>query len=48
VDARNNFWGASTGPGADPADVVCLAGGSVVASPFLTRPVAVTPIDPRL
>ena len=26
VGARNNFWGAATGPGPDPADLVCNSG----------------------
>jgi hypothetical protein len=37
VVAEGNFWGASTGPGADPADAVCVKGaGSVDAVPFAT------------
>jgi hypothetical protein len=44
VVAEANFWGASTGPGADPADAVCLKGaGSVDASPFATEPFNVKP-----
>jgi len=38
VIARNNFWGASTGPSAvDPADEACVFQGSVVTTPFATR-----------
>jgi parallel beta-helix repeat protein len=38
VDATNNFWGAATGPGADPADRVCLTGGgSATVTPFAAR-----------
>jgi hypothetical protein len=33
-----NFWGASTGPGADPADVVSSAGGPATTTPFSTVP----------
>ena len=37
VIATGNFWGAPTGPGADPADQVCNAVGSTtVTSPFAT------------
>jgi hypothetical protein len=35
--AERNFWGAPTGPGADPADVVCGADSADV-SPVATRP----------
>jgi hypothetical protein len=35
-DARNNFWGAASGPGPDPADGVCY--GLSVTSPFATTP----------
>ena len=39
IDARNNFWGAATGPGADPADNVCNfgAGSSTTTAPFSTK-----------
>ncbi|MBI3783776.1 MAG: right-handed parallel beta-helix repeat-containing protein [Deltaproteobacteria bacterium] len=45
VLATNNFWGASTGPGADPADKVCDsgAGSSTTSTPFLTKPAAPGP-----
>jgi hypothetical protein len=36
TDARNNYWGAPTGPGPKPADGVC--GGLVTTTPFSTRP----------
>ena len=37
--ATNNYWGAVTGPGGDPADYVCnLNNGSTTTTPFaLTR-----------
>jgi len=40
--ATKNFWGAATGPGANPADGVCNsgAGSSTTSTPFLTHPVA--------
>ena len=46
--ATNNYWGASTGPGPNPADAVCNAdGGTTTASPFATRPFIVrVPIRP--
>jgi hypothetical protein len=38
ITATNNFWGASSGPGLDPADVVCDFGSSsTVFSPFATE-----------
>jgi nitrous oxidase accessory protein NosD len=37
VVASGNFWGSTSGPGADPADQACNgAGGSVTTSPFAT------------
>jgi hypothetical protein len=37
LHAANNFWGAATGPGDDPADTVCNSeGSSAVTTPFLT------------
>jgi len=39
VMAKNNFWGAATGPGADPADAVC---GGATVSPFASTPFAIT------
>ena len=46
--AANNYWGAATGPGPDPADGVCNAPGtSTQVTPFSTRPFVVTvPIAP--
>jgi hypothetical protein len=39
VLAANNYWGAATGPGADPADDVCnVAGGTTTVTPFATKP----------
>ena len=39
LPATNNFWGAATGPGPDPADDVCNdPGGSTVTTPFATKP----------
>jgi hypothetical protein len=48
LDATNNYWGASTGPGSDPADGVCnLGGGTSVTTPFATKPFKVkAPIKP--
>ena len=39
IDATNNFWGSSMGPGADPADNTCQTGGSgqIVAAPFAKK-----------
>lgn len=34
VNAANNFFGAATGPGSDPADEVCVVSGSLVYLPF--------------
>lgn len=39
--ARENYWGAPSGPGPDPADAPCDIGGATIAAPFLTRPVKV-------
>jgi parallel beta-helix repeat protein len=43
VNASNNYWGASSGPGADPADLACVLppdhGGLVI------RPVATSEFD---
>ena len=41
VGAGNNFWGAATGPGSEPADIVCDGRGSTTA----TSPVRPTPVD---
>jgi len=39
VMAQNNFWGAATGPGADPADMACdlAAASKTVVEPFATK-----------
>jgi nitrous oxidase accessory protein NosD len=38
VQATKNFWGAPTGPGADPADEACeTAGGQIIHTPFAER-----------
>ena len=44
VDARQNYWGAATGPGPDPADnggpnSGCDLSGSTIVTPFATSPV---------
>jgi parallel beta-helix repeat protein len=46
LDAVNNYWGAVTGPGADPADDVCGSqAGTVTLTPFATKPFNIkTPI----
>jgi parallel beta helix pectate lyase-like protein len=46
--ATNNYWGAATGPGVDPADSICNApGNTTLATPFATRPFTVNaPINP--
>lgn len=47
VDARNNYWGAATGPGDDPADpagtgLLChRTSATVTSSPFATKPFSV-------
>jgi parallel beta-helix repeat protein len=42
IDASNNFWGAASGPGPDPADAVCdEAGSSTTVSPFATQQFAI-------
>lgn len=39
LDATHNFWGAATGPGANPADDACeVAGGQIVHTPFAAKP----------
>jgi hypothetical protein len=42
LDAMNNYWGAATGPGPDPADQAGGAcnpnGGSTTVAPFATKP----------
>jgi hypothetical protein len=48
LNATNNYWGAASGPGPDPADQVCNGGGgSTIVTPFLTKPFSVSaPIKP--
>ena len=44
VKLTNNYWGAATGPGADPSDDVCGASGEQpVTAPFATKPFTVDP-----
>lgn len=44
LDATKNYWGASTGPGAEPADGLCGFGGSsTTTAPFATKPFGVDP-----
>jgi hypothetical protein len=45
LNAPNNFWGAATGPGADPADAVCnLPNSTTVVAPVAVRPFAHVPL----
>lgn len=38
INATNNFWGAASGPGPDPADDVCNLGSSTTTvEPFATK-----------
>jgi hypothetical protein len=49
LNAKNNYWGAASGPGADPADQVCNedAAATTVTTPFATTPFTVNaPIKP--
>ena len=42
IDASKSFWGAASGPGADPADAVCGASaGTVTVLPVATKEVKV-------
>ena len=42
--ARNNYWGAATGPGPAPADDLCESGpGAPIVVPFATRPFVIAP-----
>ncbi len=41
ITATNNFWGAATGGGADPADEVCDLSGSTAFLPFAQKPFSV-------
>jgi hypothetical protein len=44
VQAARNYWGAATGPGADPADEVCNGtGATTIVVPFASKPFAVNP-----
>ena len=36
--AQGNFWGAASGPGADPADDVCNLSGTTVVDPVAAKP----------
>ncbi len=39
VLADNDYWGAATGPGPDPADDVCgSSAGAAIVTPFATKP----------
>jgi hypothetical protein len=45
LNAPNNFWGAPTGPGPDPADAVCnLPDSTTVVAPVAVRPFAHVPL----
>ena len=47
VNAKNNYWGTATGPGAPPSDGVCnLMDGSTIHTPFATKPFAVKVLKP--
>jgi hypothetical protein len=46
LDAKNDYWGAATGPGPDPADDAGSShsnpnGGSTTVAPFATKPFSV-------
>jgi parallel beta-helix repeat protein len=44
LTAGQNYWGAPTGPGADPADAVCESvPGTTDVARFATRPLAIVP-----
>jgi len=44
VTATKNYWGAATGPGADPADDACeKQGGTIITSPFATKEIKTAP-----
>jgi parallel beta-helix repeat protein len=48
LPAPRNYWGAPTGPGADPADQVCDRDPGVTeVTPFAVRPFAVAPPSRR-
>jgi hypothetical protein len=47
LNAANNYWGAASGPGPDPADDVCNNEGTTTVTPFATKPFVVSaPIKP--
>jgi len=42
ITVANNFWGAVTGPGGNPADDVCDGGGATtISTPFAAAPFAI-------
>jgi hypothetical protein len=42
--ATNNYWGAATGPGPNPADTVCnIAAGTTTTTPFATTRFPINP-----
>jgi hypothetical protein len=41
LTATNNYWGAPTGPGPDPADSVCNDSNSTITTPFASAPFTV-------
>ena len=44
VAATNNYWGAATGPGSNPADPVCNSGGgTTTTTPFATARFSINP-----
>ena len=46
IQATDNFWGAATGPGSDPADDIFddAVGSETVFAPFATKPFKVKPL----
>ena len=38
LTAENNYWGAATGPGAEPADDACENPGMITTAPFAAQP----------
>ena len=48
ITATDNFWGAESGPGSDPADEVCeTAGGNTIVEPYALHEIRL-PVDPPL
>jgi hypothetical protein len=47
LDAKNNYWGASAGPGSDPADTAGTGcdfnGGQTIFKPFATAMFGLSP-----